>query len=132
MLRADFSTLTRGTMWINGHNLGRFPEKIPIKSIYLPECWLKDGVNELVVLDETGASVSDVKLLVEAAANREVIRRIGIVAWLDAPVASWQPHAAQSAARVKAELDWQPLCRKAVDFAEKTFTAKSPSREDFL
>ncbi len=42
-----------------------------------------------------------------------------ILAWLDAPAASWLPHAAQSAARVKAELDWQPLCRKAVDFAEQ-------------
>jgi len=53
-----------------------------------------------------------------------------ILAWLDEPVANWQPHAAQSAARVKAELDWQPLCRKAVDFVEKTFHAKSQSRED--
>ncbi len=42
-----------------------------------------------------------------------------ILEWLAAPVLSWQPHAAKSAARVKAELDWQPLCRKAVDFAEK-------------
>jgi glycosyltransferase involved in cell wall biosynthesis len=42
-----------------------------------------------------------------------------IVAWFDEPVANWQPHAAGSAARVKAELDWQPLCRKAVDFAER-------------
>jgi glycosyltransferase involved in cell wall biosynthesis len=42
-----------------------------------------------------------------------------ILEWLDAPVSSWQPNAAASAARVKAELDWRPLCRKAVDFAEK-------------
>jgi glycosyltransferase involved in cell wall biosynthesis len=42
-----------------------------------------------------------------------------MVAWLDAPAAGWQPFAAASAARVRAELDWQPLCRKAVDFAEK-------------
>jgi glycosyltransferase involved in cell wall biosynthesis len=42
-----------------------------------------------------------------------------ILAWLDTPAANWQPHAATSAARVQAELDWQPLCRKAVDFAEK-------------
>jgi glycosyltransferase involved in cell wall biosynthesis len=42
-----------------------------------------------------------------------------IWSWLETPVSSWQPHAAQSAARVQAELDWQPLCRKAVDFAEK-------------
>jgi glycosyltransferase involved in cell wall biosynthesis len=45
-----------------------------------------------------------------------------ILSWLEEPVANWQPHAAQSAARVKAELDWQPLCRKAVDFAEKIST----------
>ena len=41
-----------------------------------------------------------------------------ILSWLEAPVSTWQPHAAQSAARVKVELDWQPLCRKAVDFIE--------------
>ena len=51
-----------------------------------------------------------------------------ILAWLDEPVSNWQPHAAASAARVRAELDWQPLCRKAVDFAEKVCsTAKPPS-----
>jgi glycosyltransferase involved in cell wall biosynthesis len=42
-----------------------------------------------------------------------------IVRWLDESPESWQLAAAQSAARVKTELDWQPLCRKAVDFAEK-------------
>ena len=41
-----------------------------------------------------------------------------ILAWLEEPVTGWQPYAAESAARVRAELDWQPLCRKAVDFAE--------------
>lgn len=41
-----------------------------------------------------------------------------ILSWLDEPVSNWQPHAAQSAARVKAELDWRPLCCKALDFAE--------------
>ncbi|MEY4918645.1 MAG: hypothetical protein RL616_2558, partial [Verrucomicrobiota bacterium] len=42
-----------------------------------------------------------------------------ILEWLDAPVTSWQPHAEKSSARVRAELDWQPLCRKVVDFAER-------------
>ncbi|HEX4349589.1 MAG TPA: glycosyltransferase family 4 protein [Verrucomicrobiae bacterium] len=42
-----------------------------------------------------------------------------ILEWLAAPVSAWQPHAEKSSARVRAELDWQPLCRKAVDFAEK-------------
>jgi len=46
-----------------------------------------------------------------------------ILEWLAAPVSSWQPHAAGSAARVKAELDWKPLCQKAVDFAERVHAA---------
>ena len=38
--------------------------------------------------------------------------------WLDESPLKWRAHAAQSAARVRAELDWRPLCRKAVDFVE--------------
>jgi glycosyltransferase involved in cell wall biosynthesis len=41
---------------------------------------------------------------------------------LDEPPLVWQSHAAQSAARVKAELDWEPLSRKAVDFIEGIYT----------
>jgi glycosyltransferase involved in cell wall biosynthesis len=52
-----------------------------------------------------------------------------IISWLDE---SPQPDAAKSAARVKNELDWQPFCRKAVDFVEKIYsdsTTKSPSHQ---
>ena len=52
-----------------------------------------------------------------------------ILSWLDEPVSNWQPHAAQSAARVKSELDWQPLCRKAVDFAEKIYVESTRKRK---
>ena len=45
-----------------------------------------------------------------------------ILDWLDEPPADWQVRAAQSAARVKAELDWEPLCRRAVDFIERICT----------
>jgi glycosyltransferase involved in cell wall biosynthesis len=38
---------------------------------------------------------------------------------LDEPPGVWQVHAAQSAARVKARLDWKPLCSRAVDFIEE-------------
>jgi glycosyltransferase involved in cell wall biosynthesis len=48
-----------------------------------------------------------------------------ILSWLNEPASIWRPFAAESAARVKAELDWQPLCRKAVDFAEKVCNAKA-------
>ena len=51
-----------------------------------------------------------------------------ILEWLDAPLDAWVQHAETSSLRVKRELDWQPLCRKAVDFAEKVCaTAKTPS-----
>jgi glycosyltransferase involved in cell wall biosynthesis len=54
-----------------------------------------------------------------------------IVAWLDQSPQTWQIRACESAARVRNELDWPPLCRKAVDFAENIFNAKPQSREDF-
>jgi len=41
---------------------------------------------------------------------------------LDEPPLTWQIQAAQSAARVEAELDWQPLCRRAVGFIERICT----------
>ena len=51
-----------------------------------------------------------------------------IISWLDESPTIRQVHAAKSAARVQAELDWRPLCRKAVDFAEMvSSTAKTPS-----
>jgi glycosyltransferase involved in cell wall biosynthesis len=49
-----------------------------------------------------------------------------ILAWLDAPLDDWVPDAGKSSLRVQAELDWQPLCRKAVDFAEKICSAANP------
>jgi glycosyltransferase involved in cell wall biosynthesis len=42
-----------------------------------------------------------------------------ILSWLETPPARWLPAAAPSAARVRSELDWSPLCRKAVDFMER-------------
>jgi glycosyltransferase involved in cell wall biosynthesis len=44
-----------------------------------------------------------------------------IVHWLDVPARTWQIQAARSAARVQAELDWRPLCRRAVDFVEDIY-----------
>ncbi len=74
ILRVNYHGLTRGTMWINGHNLGRYPEKIKIDSLYVPECWLKSGQNVVTIFDETGAHPDQVALVMETAAGREVIR----------------------------------------------------------
>lgn len=51
--------LKAGHVWLNGHNLGECPQAIPL---YAPECWLKEGSNDLVVFDMTGAKPNQVKL----------------------------------------------------------------------
>ena len=74
VLRADTRRLTFGAAWLNGKALGRYPEKIPVNGLYLPECWLKDGENTLVVFDEQGADPRALGLYVETTASREVMR----------------------------------------------------------
>ncbi len=44
-----------------------------------------------------------------------------ITGWLDESPAAWQSRASESARRVQAELDWKPLCQKAVDFVEEIY-----------
>jgi beta-galactosidase len=51
--------LTSGQVWLNGHNLGECPQKV---LMYLPECWIKDGANDLVILDLAGAKPDQVAL----------------------------------------------------------------------
>jgi glycosyltransferase involved in cell wall biosynthesis len=51
-----------------------------------------------------------------------------IIRWLDESPLAWQLDATQSAARVKAELDWQPLCRKAIKFVEETYSASTAKK----
>jgi beta-galactosidase len=71
--RISTKGLSRGSVWLNGHNLGRYPEKINIDGLYLPECWLKDGSNSLVIFDEEGHVPADsVHLWCEKVASREV------------------------------------------------------------
>ena len=70
ILRATFAGLSRGFFWLNGRCLGRYPEKAPVDSIYLPESLLRPGGNSLVVFDEDGNSPAQVKIIVETGASR--------------------------------------------------------------
>jgi glycosyltransferase involved in cell wall biosynthesis len=54
-----------------------------------------------------------------------------IISWLDESPLNWQIAACKSAARVQMELDWQPLCRKAVDFIEAIYK-RSMNEKDGL
>lgn len=73
ILRVTYAGLSRGMVWLNGRTLGRYPEKIRIDSLYLPEAWLRAEGNELVIFDETGANPSKISLVVERESSREII-----------------------------------------------------------
>ncbi len=70
VLRASMDGLSRGFMWLNGRNIGRYPEKSPINGLYFPESLLRSGRNDLVIFDEDGNSPTGVKIFVEDAASR--------------------------------------------------------------
>ena len=50
----DMSSWGKGLVWVNGHALGRFWEIGPQQTLFMPGCWLKKGVNEIIVLDIKG------------------------------------------------------------------------------
>lgn len=41
----------KGTVWVNGHHLGRFWAIGPQQTLYLPGPWLRRGTNDVVVFD---------------------------------------------------------------------------------
>lgn len=47
----DMSNWGKGVVWINGHNLGRYWEIGPQQTVYVPVEWLKQGKNEIIVLE---------------------------------------------------------------------------------
>lgn len=47
----DMSNFTKGIVWVNGHNLGRYWNIGPQKRLYCPATWLRDGLNEVMVFD---------------------------------------------------------------------------------
>ena len=50
----DMSTWGKGMVWVNGHAMGRFWEIGPQQTLFMPGCWLKEGENEIIVLDLKG------------------------------------------------------------------------------
>jgi beta-galactosidase len=70
--RVVTSGLSHGSVWVNGHNLGRYPEKVAVDGLYIPEPWLKPGDNSLVIYDEEGNLPTEVRITAEAAASRDI------------------------------------------------------------
>jgi beta-galactosidase len=47
----DMRHWTKGLVWVNGHNLGRYWNIGPQKRLYCPAPWLRLGDNEVVIFD---------------------------------------------------------------------------------
>ncbi|MFI5235570.1 MAG: beta-galactosidase, partial [Gemmatimonadales bacterium] len=53
----DLGAWGKGIVFVNGHNLGRYWEIGPQRTLYLPAPWLKKGANDLVVFEQLNDSV---------------------------------------------------------------------------
>lgn len=56
----DMETWGKGQVYVNGHAIGRFWRIGPQQTLYVPGCWLKKGINEVIVLDVAGPQETDI------------------------------------------------------------------------
>jgi len=57
----DTTAFTKGQLWLNGTNLGRIWNVGPLKALYAPGPFLKQGANDLIVFDAQGKTGRTVK-----------------------------------------------------------------------
>jgi len=57
----DMTNFIKGTVWVNGRNLGRYWEIGPQQRLYCPASWLKKGDNEIVIFDLHKCEASTVR-----------------------------------------------------------------------
>ncbi len=86
----DMRSWGKGMVWVNGYNLGRYWEIGPQQTLYMPGCWLKEGTNEIIVLDIEPREHYTVKGLTEpvyelkTSVNLKYYRKPGQTIKLDA------------------------------------------------
>lgn len=56
----NMETWGKGMVWVNGHAMGRFWEIGPQQTLFMPGCWLKEGENEIIVLDLKGPEAATI------------------------------------------------------------------------
>ena len=47
----DLSGYSKGVVWVNGHNLGRYWDIGPQKRLFCPASYLRPGMNEIIIFD---------------------------------------------------------------------------------
>ena len=56
----DMHSWGKGIVFVNGINLGRYWQVGPQQTLYLPGCWLKKGVNQIVVFEQLNDKINPV------------------------------------------------------------------------
>lgn len=69
----DLSKYTKGVVWVNGHNLGRYWEIGPQFRLFCPASWLKAGNNVIDVLDLEMTAARPIRGCVER--NFEIVTK---------------------------------------------------------
>ena len=62
----DMIHFSKGIVYVNGHNLGRYWNKGPQQRLYCPASWLRKGTNQILLFDfrqVENATVSGVQTL---------------------------------------------------------------------
>ena len=57
----DLGNYSKGMVYINGHNLGRYWNTGPQQHLYCPAGWLKKGSNEIIVFDLLQTEAKEIK-----------------------------------------------------------------------
>ena len=66
----DLTGGSKGIVFINGHNLGRYWHIGPQQTLYCPGVWLKTGRNEIVVFEQLKDAVSGIAGLTNSILNQ--------------------------------------------------------------
>ena len=75
MWRVATPAAGNGSVWVNGHNLGRYPQTVSrVPGVYVPEVWLNPGTNAntLTIYDFAGTRPDSVQMLADPVAGRDV------------------------------------------------------------
>lgn len=56
----EFAGYSKGTVWVNGRNIGRYWNVGPQMRLFCPGVWLIQGTNEVIIVDMDESSPSDI------------------------------------------------------------------------
>lgn len=73
----DLRQWSKGVVWVNGHNLGRYWSLGPQQTLYLPGPWLKLRGNEIIVLDLLGPTKTEIRGRTNAILNELNLAGLG-------------------------------------------------------